>query len=417
MWFELIIFVLISLTVYLLHRVLYLSKGLSLVAELLRAYLRGDLRKRLYPDRKDKLQEVALLLNSLAERYEQAAEDATRKGYSLKAVLESIPDGIALMGSDERIEMINPSFENLVSMKSSEVIGSRLNEVLRVPEVLGILEKVKKDKVVVRDEFYYDDTERHYEAIACPLKSDSLEDLLPVVLILRDITEVKRTEQIRRDFVANVSHELKTPITTIKGFAETLLDGAMDEPDAEKEFLQNILFYSQRMENLVNDLIQLTKIESGVLTINTTDVSIAEVFNEVCEAFRDRASEKGLRLYHQVQPEDLSIKADPLRLTQILQNLTDNAIKFTDTGEVLLRAFREVSEVVMEVSDTGTGIPRWAIPRLGERFFRVDPSRSRALGGTGLGLAIVKHLVLAHGWSISFDSSPGQGTTVRISIP
>jgi len=411
LWAEVTIVVLAAFCLYLIYRLVYFQKGLAMVSELLKAYIQGDLQKRLYLDRKDRLQEVALLLNSLAEQYAATTADASKKGYSLNAVLESIPDAIVLMSSDERIEVVNPSFEKFVSMRKDEIIGRRLNELVRIPEVFNALDRVKTHEMVIREEFFNDETGKYYEAIACPLRTNSA-----VVLILRDITDMKRTEQVRRDFVANVSHELKTPITTIKGYAETLLDGAAEEPETMKEFLQTILSYSQRMENLVNDLIQLTKIESGVLIIKKKEVRILSIFEEVCQSFRTRAEQKALRLYWEVVPESLTVEADPMRLVQILHNLVDNAIKFTEEGEVTLKAYRQDSAIYIEVKDTGIGIPKWALSRLGERFFRVDPSRSRALGGTGLGLAIVKHLVLAHGWQLIFESLQGSGTVVKMII-
>ncbi len=415
MWAEITAVALLLFCGYLLYRLISLQRGLSLIEGLLRDYIDGRLSRRLYLQQKDSIQKVASLLHTLVEQYASITEDASHKGYSLKAVLESIPDGVVLLGPDDRIEAHNPAFK-AVAETTGQIQGRRLTEVCRVPEVLRALDRARTGKGIVREEFFHEDRQRHYEVIACPLKIER-GGYPPVVLIFRDITEIKRTDQIRRDFVANVSHELKTPITTIKGYTETLLEGAVDDPETAEQFLRTVLSYSERMENLVNDLIQLSKIESGAFKIQKASVLLREVFEEACGVFKRRAEDRGLLLRWEVIPEDLSIEADPLRLGQILHNLLDNAVKFTEEGEVTLKAYQDSQGVIIEVADTGPGVPRWALPRLGERFFRVDPSRSRQLGGTGLGLAIVKHLVLAHGWQIRFDSQPHRGTIVRIMVP
>lgn len=399
---------------YLIYRLIYIHKGLSMIVELLRSYLEGDLKKRLYLEKKDKLQEVGFLLNSLAELCEKKAHEATWKGYSLKAVLESLPDAIALLGPDERVRMVNPAFLNLVEISEGDVLERPITEVLNLPEVSRVLEHTRAEGKVKTEVFYDDDRQRYFKVIVCPVAISSRES--PLVLLLHDISDTKRTEQIRRDFVANVSHELKTPIATIKGYTETLLEGALDEPQTSREFLETILAYARRMENLVNDLLQLTKIESGAIEINKTSLSLKESLGEICSVFYAKASEKGLSLICDVIPEDLTIEADPVRFSQIMHNLIDNAVKFTEDGYVMIKSEHKDRGVIIEVIDTGPGIPKWALPRLGERFFRVDPSRSRSLGGTGLGLAIVKHLVQAHKWKLEFESTPGKGTVARIVI-
>jgi two-component system phosphate regulon sensor histidine kinase PhoR len=234
---------------------------------------------------------------------------------------------------------------------------------------------------------------------------------------------------MRRDFVANVSHEIKTPITAIKGFAETLLGGAIDDRENALRFLQTIKNHSERLNSLVEDLLTLSRIELGDIKIEKTAVSLDDVIDTVFTTLRNKAEIKGLYLKKEM-PENLcEIKADRNRLTQILLNLVDNGIKFTETGGVTVsvqahspipspqsptpdRDFNEIS-----VTDTGIGIPQKHLSRLGERFYRVDSSRSRELGGTGLGLAIVKHLVKAQGWEMKIESTPAKGTRVNIIIP
>jgi|Deesub1362B_J571_1020462.scaffolds.fasta_scaffold00036_77 two-component system phosphate regulon sensor histidine kinase PhoR len=414
--FFLIIILLITL-VCVVYRSVYLVQGLREIEELIRAFLKGDLRKRLYLERKDSVADIARLLNALAEVYENKIFEANLQRERLFSILRSLPDAIALVGNDEKIEVINPAFESFVGLEKESILGRRLNELIRAPEVFNSIDKVTKTKNLQRAEIYRDDQQRYYETIVCPVQQEGWNPLVPaMVVIFRDITEIKKTDEMRREFVANVSHELKTPITTIKGYTETLLDGALDNREDAMEFLQTILGHTERMERLIRDLISLSRIESGAMRLQKQNVLLRRLIEEVCETFRDVAKRKGLYFRYEVLPPDLTVKADYLRLSQILHNLIDNAIKFTEKGGVVVQAEQREETVLLNVIDTGIGIPARAIPRLGERFFRVDPSRSRALGGTGLGLAIVKHLIKAHGWQMEFVSEEGRGTVVKIMI-
>jgi len=260
------------------------------------------------------------------------------------------------------------------------------------------------------------------------------------VLAFHDITRLRQLEDVRKDFVANVSHEIKTPITAIKGFAETLLEGAIDDRENAPKFLNAIKNHSERLNSLVNDLLTLSRIELGDIKIQKEDVNLDDLVDTVFATLRDKVRSEGLYLKKEISPEILEIKADRDRLIQILLNLVDNGIKFTEDGGVTVRVRRaefgvqSMGKIVSElktqhseladfdyieicVEDTGIGIPKKHIPRLGERFYRLDRARSRELGGTGLGLAIVKHLVKAHGWEMYIESTQGQGTKVRLICP
>ena len=267
------------------------------------------------------------------------------------------------------------------------------------------------------------------------------ENVSGVMLSFHDITRLRQLEDMRKDFVANVSHEIKTPITAIKGFAETLMAGAIDDRENALRFLQTIKNHSERLNSLVEDLLTLSRIEFGDIKIEKTAVSLDDVIDTVFTTLRNKAEINGIYLRKEI-PENLGeIRADRNRLVQILLNLVDNGIKFTETEGVTVRVKSETSclslrgeaeaisksdipysarnddlidFIEISVEDTGIGIPQKHLPRLGERFYRVDSSRSRELGGTGLGLAIVKHLVKAHGWEMKIESTQGKGTTVKI---
>ncbi|MGC2064047.1 MAG: ATP-binding protein, partial [Thermodesulfovibrionales bacterium] len=234
------------------------------------------------------------------------------------------------------------------------------------------------------------------------------------VAVFHDITQIEKLEQVRKDFVANVSHELKTPITAIKGFADTLLEGALDDKEHAVGFIRTIKSNSERINSLVDDLMTISRIELGVIRVDKTLVTVDDIFKSVMDLFRDKAGAKNLSLTVSNTTNIVEIYADKNRVIQILTNLVDNAIKFTETGGVVFGLDKENEQLFLFVEDTGIGVSAKHLERLGERFYRVDPARSRKLGGTGLGLAIVKHLVRAHGWTMQMESVHGKGVRIKI---
>jgi len=240
------------------------------------------------------------------------------------------------------------------------------------------------------------------------------------VLVLHDVSELRRLETVRRDFVANVSHEIRTPLTAIKGYAETLLGPAGDERETAIRFLQVIDRHSERLGRLIDDLLTLSDLEFGRTPPRRRPLAVEPVIDDVVQILGDRAAQRGIALTTDVDGATPTVDADGDQLRQVLINLVDNAIKYTpDGGTVHLgaRGSDDGADVEFAVVDTGPGIPSQDLPRLTERFFRVDKARSRELGGTGLGLAIVKHIVQAHGGRLVIDSALGHGTTVRVSMP
>ena len=240
-----------------------------------------------------------------------------------------------------------------------------------------------------------------------------------LVMVLHDLTELRRLEQVRTEFVANVSHELRTPLTAIHGYLETLLGGALEEQEHARKFLEIVFRHTERLGRLIDDLTELSNIELGKVTLRLDAVRLDEVVESVVAIIRPRASAGGVAVTSGAGPDVPAVRADHDRLVQILLNLVDNAVKYTPRGGavriVARRGAGGMVEVVVE--DTGVGIPQADLPRITERFYRVDKARSRELGGTGLGLAIVKHLVHAHGGELAIESEPGEGTIVRFTLP
>ena len=242
------------------------------------------------------------------------------------------------------------------------------------------------------------------------------------VLVLHDVTELRRLEVIRRDFVANVSHELRTPLTAIKGYAETLLGPAGDDRETARRFLGVIDRHSERLGRLINDLLALSDLELGRTALRLGTVTVAAVVEDALQILGEAARRKGVRLRAEIDPRVPPAHADGDRLRQVLINLVDNGIKYTPAGGRVTVCVRPgngsgAGMVDLAVEDSGVGVPAHDLPRLTERFFRVDKARSRELGGTGLGLAIVKHIVQGHGGALHIASSVGQGTTVRVVLP
>jgi two-component system phosphate regulon sensor histidine kinase PhoR len=239
-----------------------------------------------------------------------------------------------------------------------------------------------------------------------------------VLMVVHDITQLRRLEQVRTEFIANVSHELRTPLTAIRGYLETLLTGALDEPEHARRFLGIALRHTERLGRLLDDLTDLSNIELGRVRLTLGAVSLDAVVESVLALVSAKAEGAHVALERQVPPDLPPVRADHDRLVQILINLVDNAVKYTPRGgRVRVRAERAEGRVRVSVEDTGVGIPAGDLTRVTERFYRVDKARSRELGGTGLGLAIVKHLVLAHGGELGIESEAGQGTSVRFTLP
>jgi two-component system, OmpR family, phosphate regulon sensor histidine kinase PhoR len=244
------------------------------------------------------------------------------------------------------------------------------------------------------------------------------EEVVGAVAVLHDVTQFRRVERMRTEFVANVSHELRTPITAVKGFAETLLDGALENPDLCRQFVQIIYDESERLSHLVLDLLELSKMESGHSVFRFTRVNISELVDTAAARLQNQATQSGIDLFVHTPESPVFADVAPERITQVLINLIGNAIAYTPApGRIDVSVLDADEEVTVEVADTGIGIPKADIPRIFERFYRVDKDRSRNTGGTGLGLAIVKHILEAHRGTIKVTSEVGRGSTFSFTLP
>lgn len=392
----------------------HLRRLLDQITAFSRAVSHGEIEKRLYLKNAGEFNEIADNLTSMSVRLQGMIRQSEEERGRLNVILRSVPDALLIIDSRGVITLSSVSSRDFFG--TVPAAGVHIAEVVRNHEFSDLIENVKKNPSPGTAEFTIESpAEKHLAARVSPLFYEAGR-LSGFVAVFHDITGIRKLEQVRKDFVANVSHELKTPITAIRGFADTLLEGALDDRENARRFVQTIRSNSERINALVDDLMTISKIELGVIAVEKSSIDINGVFESIVEIFQSGASAKNLSLRVQTHPDIRQIPADRNRLIQILSNLVDNAVKFTDSGGVTLGAERDGEGDSLFVEDTGMGIPSKFVPRLGERFFRVDPARSRKMGGTGLGLAIVKHLVKAHGWTMKIESAPGRGTKVRIML-
>jgi two-component system phosphate regulon sensor histidine kinase PhoR len=290
-------------------------------------------------------------------------------------------------------------------------------EVIRQSELLDVIGRALAGNESVRSEVVIGAVRtKSFAVTTAPVRSGGL--VVGAVLVLHDISELRRLERARRDFVANVSHEFKTPLTAIQGFAETLLGGALEDKDNRFRFLEIIRNHAIRLSRLTDDLLKLSQIEAGKLELETRAVSVASLIEPCLETARLRASSKSLHLEADYDADLSPVRGDLSSLQEILQNLLDNAVRYTPSGgRICVRAQSKGDEMVISVSDTGIGIPKVEQERIFERFYRVDPARSREMGGTGLGLSIAKHMVEAHGGRIEVESEVSRGSTFSVFRP
>lgn len=362
-------------------------------------------------------------IRSLTEKEEFLKTESYEEDYpkiiniqNFEAILKSITDGIIILDPRGNILFANKSFKQLIKTDESPE-GKHFIEVIRNLDLLNLLRSAMNSMEEVGEELTIRKSWGEISIFAKAMPMLGQEGGIKfLIVLLHDITKLKQLENIRKDFVANVSHELKTPVTAIKGYAETLLDGAIDDRENASKFVEIIKKQADRLSELIDDLLTLSRIESGDIVIEKKNIAIEELVQSVFEIFMERAQKKGIKLDREISKNAI-INADRNKIIQILINLVDNAIKFTEEGSVKISFNMENGDFVLSVKDTGIGIPKEHLPRIGERFYRVDRARSRQLGGTGLGLAIVKHLVIAHGWDLKIDSEIGKGTEIKIIIP
>jgi len=368
----------------------------------------------------DEIGTLGRSLNVMAGRLREKIGDLEREQAKAKAVLDAMVEGVIATDGHDHIILINERARRIFGLGTARVERRPLLEVVRnvnLHDVLVAGRDAMDGGVVSREVRLAEPADRVLQVHAVGLKFPG--DERGVVVILHDITELRRLEQVRTEFVANVSHELRTPLTAIQGYLETLLDGALEEREHARKFLEIVFRHTERLGRLTDDLTDLSNIELGKVSLRLEPTSVAEIADSVVTIISPRASGGQVKVEARLPVDLPEVLADRDRLSQILINLVDNAVKYTPKGGQVTVEGRVDPAGMVEVTvrDTGVGIPKADLPRLTERFYRVDKARSRDLGGTGLGLAIVKHLVLAHGGELDIESELWKGTSVRFTLP
>ena len=365
----------------------------------------GDFEVAVSTRRGGEFRDFARSFNAMAGRLKDMFGEIRLQNEEIGSILASIREGLAVLDGDARIVLCNAGFRRVAGNEAPE--GRHFWEVVRSSAAAEIVRRARETGADAAGE-----AEIGERAFACSVARLAAGDRL--VVTLHDVTELRALEKTKKDFVVNVSHELKTPLTAIKGFVETM------EPRADGEtlsYLEIIRRNTDRMIAIVEDLLALSELESRGTRIEKAEVRLRPLAENILRIFGKRAEEKGVRLGLEAAGDLPAVQADPLQIEGLLVNLVDNAVKYTDRGSVTVRLGAREGRLVIEVADTGIGIDAAHLPHVFERFYVVDKSRSKKLGGTGLGLAIVKHIALAHGGTVSAVSRVGEGTTFTVSLP
>jgi len=396
-----------------------LTRRISPMTAVASALARGELEHRTEPSGKDEIATLGVAINSMAEQLADRLATITADRNQLQAILSSIEEGIVAVDRAQAVVLINEPAAQLFEISVADAYGQRIWEICRIAEVHQALSEALSAGSVVHAEARITEAnhDRFIDLHATTIRTRDGESSGAVV-VLHDISELRRLEAIRRDFVANVSHELKTPLAAIRGLVETMLEDNEQMPsDVRSRFLGKISGQGERLGNLVSDLLTLSRIESSDDSMEREHVELAEVLRRSHDGLLAAAEAKGIELDLQFAAS-VQVLGDSESLRQAVDNLCDNAIKYTpENGSVRLALHRDGNEAVISVADSGIGIAAAAQDRVFERFYRVDRARSRALGGTGLGLSIVKHVARSHGGSVGLQSQAGSGSTFTIRLP
>ncbi len=387
------------------------------VTRVSRELAKGNFQARTYEQNVDETGELSQSINVLARNLQQMTKSYEMQQERLETLIENMGSGLLLIDDRGYITLVNRSCKEMFHFEVSDWLNKLYYEVIPYDEVVNMIEEIFMTEQNVRQQMLLPIgiERRHFDVYSAPILGAG-DVLKGIVLVFHDITELKKLEQMRKDFVANVSHELKTPITSIKGFSETLLDGAMEQKELREQFLTIILEESERLQNLIQELLDLSKIEQEYFQLNWETIDLTNTFEDVLFILHHKVTEKEITLTKNIVGDTI-VLADPERVKQIMLNIIANAINYTPAQRrVEVSLIEKKEQVDFVVKDTGIGMEESEISRIFERFYRIDKARSRNSGGTGLGLAIVKHLVEAHHGEISVQSEKEKGSTFTITF-
>jgi two-component system, OmpR family, phosphate regulon sensor histidine kinase PhoR len=416
-WSSLLGLLPVSFFAYLMFR--NLAYPIQRMTEVVRGLTADHQIEGIYPY--DELGDLSRIIDEIANQLRKKIAEVSEDKEYLQTILKGMMEGVLVVDEKKRIKMMNEALRSLLSV-SSDVADKTPLEVIRNADLESSIQRVlqsgnseafEMEVPTAGDKTF----EVNVVAISSPNK-ESIGRVLGAITVFHDITRLKRLEKIRQDFVANVSHELRTPLTTIKGYAETLLDGALKE-DVAFQFVQVINRHADRLTKIVEDLLTLSKIESEEFSLKPEHLLLSDLINETLDVIKEEADKKGVSISWSEFTPSFFVFGERKGLEQVLVNLLDNAIKYGREGGNIKISVNENpnAEIHVSVEDDGIGIPKEDLPRIFERFYRVDKGRSKELGGTGLGLSIVKHIVQAHGGKVWAESQIGKGSTFYFTLP
>ncbi|AJS59579.1 two-component system histidine kinase PnpS [Paenibacillus sp. IHBB 10380] len=399
-----------------------LTSPLEKITKVARRFSHLDYTARVKIERHDEVGQLSHAINTMADSLQTQLKIIQDNEDLLQSVLDNMAGGIVMIDDKDNIAMVNPFAEKTLGIKSSQLLGKSYLEMKQHYELTKILkEGLYHRKPIHEERTLYNPDEKIVRLDGVPMNAEG-GPYKGMLFLFQDVTDIRRLENMRSEFVANVSHELKTPVAAVKGFSETLLAGGVKDEKTVRSFLQIIYDESERLNRLIGDILELSKIESKRIPLSLSPVHLSSFVASMLETMETVAQKKRISLQAEV-PEELYMEADEDKLRQILMNLLANAINYTqDGGRVRVvvdhhELSKEEETISFTVTDTGMGIPKKDLPRIFERFYRVDKARSRISGGTGLGLSIVKHLVDLHHGTLSVESELNIGSSFRVELP
>ncbi|MEH7379691.1 ATP-binding protein [Bacillus sp. JJ1533] len=394
------------------------TKPIDAATKAVKELAKGDYRARTYEDHISASGILGQSINIVARNIEEMTKSYEMQHDRLHTLIENMGSGLLFIDSKGYINIFNRSINDIFKMDQDNLMGKLYYEAFTYKEIVNLVEEIFMTERNIRRQIHLmiGNEQKDFEVYASPILGANVE-WKGVVLVFHDISDLKRLEQMRKDFVANVSHELRTPITSIKGFAETLLDGAMNDREVLEEFLTIILNESHRLQVLIQDLLDLSKMENKGFSLNLSRVNVKELLENSLRMLKSKAEEKDIQLELTVDEEKTVIDGDVDRLKQVFINVINNSLSYSpNKAKVAVKAKNLGEYVEIQIIDTGIGIEENELSRIFERFYRVDKARSRNSGGTGLGLAIVKHIIEAHEGVVKVNSKVGEGTTFMIRL-
>lgn len=380
---------------------------------------RGKLDRPINIFSNDEIGELAKAIDFMADSIRDKIDSIKFKNTTMEAILSSVVNGIIAVDSHKNILFINPIARKMLNINEAEIAGKHLLHVIRNNKIDNMIKNILENRSFEENEITLSyPEEKIFRLYSNAIKHPDRERVIGIIIIIQDVTEIKRLEKMRSEFVANVSHELKTPLTSIKGFVETLKSGAIEDNDASLRFLNIIEDEADRLNRLITDILSLSELETKKSKPRIEIINTADKIMEIISMLQNQARKKNINLLTNVAADVSKLKGDPDQFKQMMINLVDNAIKYTtDGGVVEVTAYNSGVDVLIRIKDNGIGISNEHIPRLFERFYRVDKARSRNVGGTGLGLAIVKYIAIQFECKIEVRSELGKGTEFILTIP